>query len=87
MLDRFDIILDVETISPQDLAPSFSESTEMVSMRIAQATKFSRRRATKQSPNMNAHMSAADIHEQISDIASDVEHRYGETASFCKRCL
>lgn len=70
MLDRFDIILDVETISPQDLlAPSLSESTEVVSMRIAQATKFSRRRATKQSPNMNAHMSAADIHEQISDKA------------------
>lgn len=68
MLDRFDLILDVEGLSPQELlTPAQSESTTQIKTRITRAKDFAQHRLAEQELVPNVYMSAADIKAEIAD--------------------
>lgn len=68
MLDRFDLILDVEGLSPQELlTPAQSESTTQIKARITRAKDFAQHRLAEQELVPNVYMSAADIKAEIAD--------------------
>ena len=83
MLDRFDIILDIEGLSPQDLlTPAASESTADIKARITSGRDFAQTRMTgnrldavsdqhrAENIQPNAYMTASQIKAEIANKAA-----------------
>ena len=66
MLDRFDMILDLEELKPEQLlSKEKSESTQTVRNRIMTARDFAHQRADNKMTAINAKLSEADIRDHI----------------------
>ena len=66
MLDRFDIMLDVDEVSPAHLlAPHDSEPTASIKQRIDNARHFASQRLKAKNPPLNATMDAAEIKTEL----------------------
>ena len=66
MLDRFDIMLDVDEVSPAHLlAPHDSEPTASIKQRIDNARHFASQRLKANNPQLNATMDAAEIKTEL----------------------